>query len=148
MDRFDMVIQLEAPLAADLSASAFRDLAPGPTTASLAVLVDQARQRQLGRQSCLNARLSSTDVHQHAHLESGAEQLMLHAAGRWGWSARAWHRVLRVARTIADLEAVSEIGSAHVAEAIELRRAIDLEPDLSASESARSAKTSGPASSR
>ncbi len=148
MDRFDLAIQLEAPSADDLSALANQALTPEPTTRSLAALIDQARQRQLGRQACLNARLSQAALHQYAHLEPAAEQLMLKAAGRWGWSARAWHRVLRVARTIADLETVSEIRAAHVAEAIELRRAIDIEPDLLASESAKSVKRSAPASSK
>lgn len=137
MDRFDMVIQLETPSATDLSTSIEQDSAPAPTTQSLAVLVDQARQVQLRRQSCVNARLTPTELHQHARLGSAAEALMLRAAGRWGWSARAWHRVLRVARTIADLEGASEIGLAHVAEAIESRRAIDIEPDLPGFEQAR-----------
>ncbi|MBU3724758.1 MAG: YifB family Mg chelatase-like AAA ATPase, partial [Burkholderiaceae bacterium] len=137
MDRFDMVIQLEAPMAADLSESAGLDSDPDQTTESLARWVGQAREKQLARQSCANARLGPTPLLQHASLEPAAEQLMLRAAGRWGWSARAWHRVLRVARTIADLDATSRIEPAHVAEAIELRRAIDIEPDWSASESAR-----------
>lgn len=137
MDRFDMVIGLETPSATDLSGSIDQESAPAPTTQSLAALVNQARQVQLRRQSCVNARLMPTELHQHARLGSAAEALMLRAAGRWGWSARAWHRVLRVARTIADLEGALEIGLAHVAEAIELRRAIDIEPDLPGFEQAR-----------
>lgn len=137
MDRFDMVIGLETPSATELSSAIDQKPASASTTQSLAVLVDQARQAQLGRQSCVNARLVPTELHQHARLGSAAEALMQRAAGRWGWSARAWHRVLRVARTIADLEQVSEIALAHVAEAIELRRAIDIEPDLPGFEQAR-----------
>jgi magnesium chelatase family protein len=50
--------------------------------------------------------------------------LLRNAMSRLGWSARAYHRVLKVARTIADLAGDAEIGQAHVAEAIQYRRAL------------------------
>jgi magnesium chelatase family protein len=56
---------------------------------------------------------------------AGAVRQLLHSAGsRLGWSARAYHRVLRVARTIADLGGADELSATHVAEAIQYRRSL------------------------
>jgi magnesium chelatase family protein len=56
---------------------------------------------------------------------TGPVKQLLHAAStRLGWSARAYHRVLKVARTIADLAAIEELATEHVAEAIQYRRSL------------------------
>jgi magnesium chelatase family protein len=130
MDRFDMVIGLEAPSADELlhplTEITQDQAADGQDDATIKASVDKARHRQQRRQSCLNARLSIAEIQRHAPLDVQAEQLMSQAARHWGWSARSWHRVLRVSRTIADLADAVDVGLTHVAEAIELRRAIDL----------------------
>ncbi|MEN3295005.1 MAG: magnesium chelatase family protein, partial [Burkholderiales bacterium] len=56
--------------------------------------------------------------------DEAAEQLLRSAMTRLNWSARAYHRVLKVARTVADLAGAAVIGQAHVAEAIQYRRAL------------------------
>ncbi|MEX8509010.1 MAG: ATP-dependent protease, partial [Leptothrix ochracea] len=56
--------------------------------------------------------------------ETAARHLLSQAGNRLGWSNRSLHRVLRVARTIADLQGSPTLQAAHVAEAIQLRRAL------------------------
>ena len=71
-----------------------------------------------------NAEMGPQDVRRFCQqrLEAGAEPLLAAAMEQIGLSARGFHRVLRVARTIADLDGVDEISSAHLAEAIQYRR--------------------------
>lgn len=68
-----------------------------------------------------NAYMSPRDLHQYCKLDRGSENLLRAAVSRLGLSARAYHRVLKIARTIADLEGAANIGAAHVAEAIQYR---------------------------
>jgi magnesium chelatase family protein len=56
--------------------------------------------------------------------DAAGEQLLRNAMTRLNWSARAYHRVLKAARTIADLAGVENIGQPHIAEAIQYRRAL------------------------
>ncbi|HSJ14982.1 MAG TPA: YifB family Mg chelatase-like AAA ATPase [Longimicrobiales bacterium] len=68
-----------------------------------------------------NSHMSPREVRLHCQLETRAESLLRQATSRLGLSARGWHRLLRVARTIADLAAADAIGAGHVAEAIHYR---------------------------
>jgi magnesium chelatase family protein len=120
LDRID--IQLEVP------AVPFRDLSasrPGTTSAQMREAVLAARGRQAARfgasSTRCNARMSSREVREHCPLESAAVDLLKGAVTNLGLSARAHDKVLRVARTIADLEAAEQIGCAHLAEAINYR---------------------------
>ena len=70
----------------------------------------------------MNARLQPADVARHCVPEAAAEELLAKAMTRLALSARAYHRVLKVARTIADLAGCDRIDTAHVAEAIGYRR--------------------------
>ena len=76
------------------------------------------------RQGCANALLEPAQIDQHCTIDNTAACFIQHAAARLGWSGRAMHRVLKVARTIADLAAAESIAVAHLAEAMQYRRAL------------------------
>ena len=119
LDRLDLLV--EVPM---IAPSELNGLTGGESSATVALRVQAAHQLALQRQGCSNARLSVKDLDQHASLEPSALQLLEQAASRLGWSARSYHRVLRVARTIADLASHADIGQAHMAEAVQLRRGL------------------------
>jgi magnesium chelatase family protein len=87
--------------------------------------VVDARARQLARlqdtRLTCNAEMGPGDVRLHCRLRADAEPLMRTAMQRLGLSARSYHRVLKLARTIADLEACDDIAAPHVAEALQYR---------------------------
>ena len=74
------------------------------------------------RQRKLNDQLSPKEIEKHCAPGQQAEALLKQAMTRLGLSARAYHRVLKISRTIADLAAAEAIASAHVAEAVQYRR--------------------------
>jgi magnesium chelatase family protein len=82
--------------------------------------VTAARDRKLERQGRLNARLSFDEVEEVAELDSTARHILGQAFETLGLSSRAMHSVMRVARTLADLEGQS-INGEHVAEAVQYR---------------------------
>jgi magnesium chelatase family protein len=84
--------------------------------------VTQARERQQVRQGKPNARLSTKEVDRYCQPDAAGAALLKQALSRLNLSARAYHRVLRVARSIADLAGSREITSPHVAEAVQYRR--------------------------
>jgi magnesium chelatase family protein len=84
--------------------------------------VTQARARQLARAGKPNHALSPRELERSAPLDGPGQRLMEQALQRLGLSARAYHRILKVARTIADLAALERIGPVHLSEAIGYRR--------------------------
>ncbi len=98
-------------------------LAAGDTTASVRRRVVAARDRQLQRQGKANARLAPREVAEHCATDGAGGALLAQAAARLALSARAYHRVLKVARTIADLSSAPRIESRHIAEAVGYRGA-------------------------
>lgn len=80
----------------------------------------QARYRQRPAVRC-NARMESRDLRRHAILDEGTRDLLRHAMQDLGLSARAYDRILKVSRTIADLGGAEKIGTEHVLEAIQMR---------------------------
>ncbi len=84
--------------------------------------VESARARQLQRQQKPNQALAGREVEQYASADETGLKLLLQAMERFGLSMRAYHRILKVARTIADLEGVEQIQSHHISEAVSLRR--------------------------
>jgi magnesium chelatase family protein len=117
LDRID--IQIEVPT---LREEELTSPARGEPSARVRARVDAARSRQLGRQEKLNAHLSPKEVDRFCETESDAIVLLKHAIARLNLSARAYHRVLKLARTIADLAEARTIGAAQMAEAIQYRR--------------------------
>ena len=81
-----------------------------------------ATERQHARQQKANADLLSPEVDTHCSLDANGESLLQQATSRLGLSARAQHRIVRVARTIADLAGSARISTAHLAEAVGYRR--------------------------
>jgi magnesium chelatase family protein len=117
-DRFDLAIAVEQPGADDLAGD------PGESSASIAARVLEARERAAARlgPGRTNASMSEAELAEHSRPdELGAEVL---AAGHasLGLSGRGWSRVLKVARTVADLEGAEVVGGAQVDQALAMRR--------------------------
>ena len=93
----------------------------GEPTAAVRVRVVAARNRQIERQGCLNSALRASGLRRHARLPAGAQQHLERWGARGALSGRGLHRAWRVARTIADLEAASEVGEPHLLEALGYR---------------------------
>ena len=119
LDRIDMQIQVGALPHEDLLKQA-----DGEPSNAIADRVGQAFDRQLQRQGKGNHGLSVSEIDAHCKPDEHGELLLRTAMTRLDWSARAYHRVLKVARTIADLDGANTVGQAHVAEAIQYRRAL------------------------
>jgi len=95
--------------------------ATSDNTAVVAEQVAQARRIQLGRQGCANAFLDLTGLRTHCQLQADDQQWLERACERLGLSLRAAHRILKVARTLADLQQDALIGRRHLAEALQYR---------------------------
>ncbi len=91
-------------------------------SADVRTMVEAARQKQQQRQGFANAQLNNQQLKQYCQLHEADTQFLLQACEQLRLSARAFTRVLRLARTIADLEAETDIRSHHLAEAIGYRR--------------------------
>jgi magnesium chelatase family protein len=120
LDRIDIQLEVPALTPAELSA---RSTAAGETSAAIAARVSRARERQLSRQGKTNRELGGREVDEVCRPDSAGEALLREAGERFGWSARAYYRVLKVARSIADLAGASMPSAAQIGEAIQYRRA-------------------------
>ena len=117
LDRIDIQIEVPAVPPEDLS-----QVGSGDSSAAIRERVEQARGRMIARQGKENARLTTREIDRHCALDEKGATLLKQAISRLGLSARGYHRVLKVARTIADLAGAERISDAHVAEAIQYRR--------------------------
>lgn len=121
MDRIDVFIEVPP---VEVSALSLPQADEG--NVEVAARIAQAREIQIRRFSKakypLNAYVGEEDFEKFFKPEAKAEQLLIQAADKWKLSARAYHRTLRIARTIADLVGADTIQRDHIAEAIALRR--------------------------
>ena len=123
LDRFDLFMDVPRVEYHELSGEP-----SGETSAAVRERVEAARERQrerlAGTRYLTNAEMGPVEVREFCQqqLEADAEPLLSAAMEQIGLSARAFHRVLRVARTIADLGGHESISAAHLAEAIQYRR--------------------------
>jgi magnesium chelatase family protein len=121
LDRIDLHVEVPAARYRDL-----RERRPGEPSAVARERVAEARARQgrrfAGRPGVhANAHMKAREIREFCRLTETGESLLKAAISRLGLSARAYHRVLKIARTLADLEGADGIGTAHVAEAIQYR---------------------------
>lgn len=116
MDRIDLHVDVPPVTPADLALPS-----PAEGTAEAAARVADARSAQAER-GRLNARLSADLLDHVAEPDSGGRALINQAAEAMGLTARSYHRVLRTARTIADLDGSDGVRRVHIAEALSLRR--------------------------
>ena len=117
-DRIDLAIEVPAVNAADM---AQRGNGPVADSFGMRERVARARVLQIERQGKCNARLMPADVERQCVRSAASETLLAQAMARFSLSARGYHRVLKVARTIADLAGQPSIDDTHVAEAIGYR---------------------------
>ena len=120
IDRIDIHIEI-APLPVEDLMGEARESVTAEDSATVARRVAAARSVQLQRQGKLNARLSPDECTRYCGLAKEPRALLATAIARLGLSARAYHRVLKVARTCADLSHAAEIRIVDVAEAVKLR---------------------------
>ena len=117
LDRIDIQIEVPAVPQDDL----LRKTA-GEASVSIQARVEAARRRQLARQQKCNAQLSVTEIDAFCTPDAQGEALLKLAITRLDLSARAYHRVLKLARSIADLAGSETIKAMHIAEAVQYRR--------------------------
>jgi magnesium chelatase family protein len=117
LDRIDLQLEVPAIPPEDLSRSA-----DGEPSSVIRERVSAARARQLARQEKTNAKLAPREVDSYCKPDTAGAALLTRAIERLGLSARGYHRILKVARTIADLASADTIASTHIAEAIQYRK--------------------------
>lgn len=119
LDRLDLQVEV-----AGVAPATLLQAPQGEPSAAVAARVRAARERQRERQGCWNADLTPDALLRHAALAAPSRSFIESAAERLGWSGRSVHRVLRVARTVADLAGCPTVDQTHLVEAVQLRRAL------------------------
>ncbi|HLF72169.1 MAG TPA: ATP-binding protein [Dehalococcoidia bacterium] len=123
MDRIDLFVEVPR-----IEFDKLASLAPAETSAQVRERVDRARRLQTdrfgGRAASSNAEMTPADVRDFCQtdLNAQAQSFLKLATTQLSLSARAFHRILKVARTIADISGADEISTAHVAEAVQYRQ--------------------------
>jgi magnesium chelatase family protein len=117
LDRIDMHIEVPA-----LKEDELLGAATGDSSETIRQRVEQARTCQLSRQAKANDQLTSKEIDAFCQPDDAGLALLKQAINKLNLSARAYHRILKVARTIADLSSAAQIKPAHIAEAVQYRR--------------------------
>ncbi|MBL0142062.1 MAG: YifB family Mg chelatase-like AAA ATPase [Betaproteobacteria bacterium] len=116
LDRIDLHVEVPALPDTDLVSAPF-----GESSKAVRERVEEAHGMQLRRQGCPNAQLAGREIEERVRLDVEGEKHLRYALSRLGLSARAHHRILKVARTIADLQQRAEVRFGDVAEALQYR---------------------------
>jgi magnesium chelatase family protein len=119
LDRIDMQIQVGA-----LPHDELVKQSAGESSAQIQARVERAFTTQLARQGKANNVMNTNEIDQFCTPDEAGKQLLHNAMNKLSWSARSYHRVLKVARSIADLEQSEGVQRGHIAEAISYRRAL------------------------
>jgi len=117
LNRIDIHIEVPAVPAEDLTR-----LSNGEMSSVVRARVETARAKMITRQGKENTRLTTREIDSYCTPDAKGVTLLMHAISRLGLSARAYHRILKLARTIADVAGAERVSGAHVAEAIQYRR--------------------------
>jgi len=118
LDRFDLQVEV-----AEIDKKHLQQTKKGkPTSPETQRQVTACQNTQLARQGCLNAHLDNKTLMQHVCLSEPQQHLLNQAIDRLSLSLRAYHRILKIARTIADFEQSTSVETAHLSEAIQYRR--------------------------
>ncbi|MGB0466849.1 MAG: YifB family Mg chelatase-like AAA ATPase [Pontibacterium sp.] len=120
LDRIDMQLWVNAISKTEM----LQDYGVCETSEQIRERVVLARQRQLLRQGCCNQRLEGRELERQCQISDTDKLMLVNALERMQLSARAFHRILRVARSIADLAGQEQIVSAHLLEALSYRRGL------------------------
>ena len=122
LDRIDMHVEVPAVQVEKLTQAS-----PGESSAAIRQRVNTARAVQSERLHSdkyvyCNAQMSSRNIKKYCQIDDPSRKLLENAIARLGLSARAYYRILKIARTIADLEGVEDIQVSHIGEAVQYRR--------------------------
>lgn len=118
LDRIDLQIEVPAVPQEEL----MRQQTTGEKSAAIRRRIEKSYRKQIDRQGKANNQLSVKEIDRFCAPDPDSENLLKQAIARLNLSARAYHRILKVARTIADLSDADKIGKQHIAEAIQYRR--------------------------
>lgn len=122
LDRIDLQVNVPRLSEAERNALLQQESATGPDSAAIREQVIACRERQLARAGCSNARLEQRQIRRDCVLHPRDKKLLGEAVSKLRLSARATFRILKIARTIADLEEAPAIATPHVLEAVNYRR--------------------------
>ena len=116
LDRIDLQIEVLS-----LSRDDLQKPASGESSKQIRMRVVAARKMQLKRQQKANRFLGNKEIEKYCHLNKSDENLLAQIIEKFGLSARAYHRILKVARTIADIAGEEKIQTVHISEAVSYR---------------------------
>lgn len=117
LDRIDIVVEVPT-----LTTIELRNLAAGENSSIIAARVNAARKIQYNRQGKLNYELTNTEIDDYCAMDQAAQKLLQQVIDNRGLSARSYYRMLKLARTTADLADEATIKAAHIAQASQYKR--------------------------